>query len=81
MFTLVFEGFNLSPTNVVTYAHHLANTTPKWLIEPGGVGKHILVSTGPFREIMIRTNTPKSSLFDALKNAEIERRVPELSQF
>jgi len=38
----------------------------------------ILVSSGPFWEICICTNTPKYSLFDAQKNAENNPRVLEL---
>jgi len=44
---------------------------------PGGED-YILVSTGSIREVTACANTPNSSLFDASKTAEFDRRVLEL---
>jgi len=50
----------------------------KW--SPGG-GEPILVSSGPFWEICICTNTAKCSRLNAQKNAKIEQQVLELWRF
>jgi len=44
---------------------------------PGGGVEQISVSTKPFWEMNICTNTPNCSLFDAQKTAEIDWRVLE----
>jgi hypothetical protein len=48
---------------------------------PGGRGEPISVSSVPFREISLCTNTSIDSLFNARKNAEIDRRDFELYSF
>jgi hypothetical protein len=45
-----------------------------------GGGEHISVSTAPFGEVLICTNTLKRSLFNAQENAQMDWRVRELWQ-
>jgi len=73
-----FESCNITPstfrTEPVTDPSHAQ--TGCYSSEEGS--QSILVSSGPFWEICICTNTPKYSLFDAQKNAENNPRVLEL---